>query len=533
MWRKQRTRLRLHKASALVVGISAILSAVALPGETSALTGVFVKAEAETNAIPLIEAVKARNHTAVRALISKQIDIDAAQADGTTALHWASHKGDLEAVRLLLRAGATADISNRYSVTPLSLACGRGHATIVDALLEAGAEPNASLPEGETVLMTAARTGSVDVLRLLVGRGANLDAREHWHGQTALMWAAAENHPTVIHTLVELGANVDERSSGGWSALLFAVRVGHSEAMRALLEAGADVNDTIHAPADNPESSQATDVAPRGQATGTSAWVIAVTNAHYSLAKHLVEQGADPNAAGQGWTALHQLAYTRRPNSDKGMPPVERVDQLDSLELGKFLLLNGADPNQRQTGRFNNGERNNLNRIGATPYLLAAKHADLPFMRLLAARGADPREPTEGNASPLMVAAGVGIFNVGESAGTNAEAFEAVQLAYELGDRDINRTSDKGYTALHGAALRGANPIVQFLVDNGANLLVETREQWTPLRIADGVHYTGTVKRADHTAELLRQLMKTHGVYSTEHERDVNSVAIAKPPESQ
>ena len=343
------------------------------------------------------------------------------------------------------------------------------------------------------------------------------------------MWAAAEDHPRAIHTLVELGAGVDQRSAGGWSALLFAVRAGKLDAAKALLEAGANVHDTIRAAGDDDEAKGPGGTAPRGRATGMSALVIAVTNAHYSLAKYLVEQGADPNAADQGWAALHQLAYTRRPNTGKGMPPVERVDQLDSFELAEFLLSRGADPNQRQTAKFANGERNNLNRIGATPYLLAAKHADVRFMRLLAAHGADPRLPTEGNASPLMVAAGVGIFNVGESAGTNVEAFEAVQLAFELGDRDVTRADNRGYTALHGAALRGANPIVQFLVDNGADLLAKTGEEWTPLRIADGVHYTGTVKRADHTAELLRELMKTQGVYGAEHERDVNSVAIVKP----
>lgn len=487
-------------------------------------------AAAQADSPLLIEAVKAGNYAAVRGLIAKQVDIDGAQADGTTALHWAAHRGDLEAVQLLLGGGATADLRNRYAVTPLALACGRGHAPIVDALLSAGADPDASLPEGETILMAAARTGNVDVLRLLVARGADVAARERWHGQSALMWAAGDNHPAAVHTLVELGADVGARSSGGWSALLFAVRAGHIDAVRALLEAGADVNDAVQPPGEGTKSKRA-GAAPKGQATGTSALVIAITNAHYSLAKYLVERGANPNAAGQGWAALHQLAYTRRPNSDKGMPPVERNDQMESLALAEFLLLNGGDPNQRQTKKFDNGERNNLNRVGATPYLLAAKHADLRFMRLLAARGSDTRQPTEGNASPLMVAAGVGIFNVGESAGTNAEAFDAVQLAYELGDRDVNRADDRGYTALHGAAVRGANPIVQFLVDNGADLLAQTGEQWTPLRIADGVHYTGTVKRADHTAELLRELMKARGVYTGEHERDVNSVAVVKPAE--
>ena len=482
-------------------------------------------------AAPLIEAIKASDAEALRDLLAQAVDIDAREADGTTALHWAAHKGDAEAVRLLLAAGADVDAANRYAVTPLLLACARGSAPVVEALLAAGADPNTTLPEGETALMTAARTGSVRVIRMLLAGGAHLGAREHWRGQTALMWAAAENHPAAVHALIELGADVDARSTAGWSALLFAVRAGKREAVRALLDAGADANDTIRplASASELQTRRPSRGDPAVGTEGTSALVIAVTNAHFSLAAYLVERGADPNAADQGWTALHQLAYTRRPNSGKGMPPVEMVDRLGTLEFARFLLDNGANPDLRQTKRFNNRERNNLNRVGATPYLLAAKHADAPLMRLLAEYGADTRQATEGDASPLMVAAGVGIFNVGESAGTNEEAYEAVRLAWELGDRTVNRADDRGYTALHGAALRGANPIVSFLVERGADMLARSEEGWTPLRIADGVHYTGTVKRADHTAELLRELMKEQGVFAAEHERDVNSVAVVKP----
>ena len=385
--------------------------------------------------VPLIDAVKAADTAAVRALLEQQVDVNTSEVDSTTALHWAAYKGDLDAAQLLLAAGATVDAPNRYDVTPLALACGRGNAPIVEALLNAGADANTTLPEGETVLMAAARSGNVDVLRLLLAHGADLSARESWRGQTALMWAAAENHPAAVHTLVELGADVNERSPAGWSSLLFAARAGNLEAVSALVEAGADVNDTIQPvdPEPEPQETERASYRRRARPEGTSALVIAVTNAHFSLAKYLVERGADLNAAEQGWTALHQLAYTRRPNSGKGMPPVQRVDPLDTLELATFFLENGADPNLRQTKRFRNRERNNLNRVGATPYLLAAKHADVPLMRLLAANGADTRQPTEENASPVMVAAGVGLFNLGESAGTNEEAFGAVQLAYDLG----------------------------------------------------------------------------------------------------
>ncbi len=499
------------------------LAALALIGGAAASAGA-------APAVPLVDAAKAEDAAAVRALLEQQADVNAAEVDGTTALHWAAYQGDAETARLLLAAGARTGVANRYGVTPLALAAERGDARIVGALLDAGADPNATLPEGETVLMAAARAGAVDALRLLLAHGADVAARESWRGQTALMWAAAHNHARAVHTLIELGARVDERSDAGWSALLFAVRAGQAAAVDALLAAGADVNDTIR-----PLSAEAEAALGRGVGgpAGTSALVIAVANGHFSLAQHLVERGADPNAAEQGWTALHQLSYTRRPNSGKGMPPVRLLDSLDTLEFARFLLENGADPNLRQTQRFNNRERNNLNRVGATPYLLAAKHADAPLMQLLADHGADTRLPTEGDASPLMVAAGVGIFNVGESAGTNEEAFDAVQLAWELGDRAVLQADDRGYTALHGAALRGANPIAEFLVDRGADLLAETREGWTPLRIADGVHYTGTVKRADHTAELLRRYMREQGVYRAEHEKDVNSVAVVRPAGGQ
>jgi ankyrin repeat protein len=492
--------------------------------------------------VPLVDAVKDADDARVRTLLQQRVDVNAAETDGTTALHWAAYRGHAQAAQLLIGAGANVKAANRYGVTPLTLAASKGNAAVVDMLLKAGADPNSALPEGETVLMTAARTGNVEVIRLLIASGAEVNAKESWRGQTALMWAAADNHPQAIKTLVELGAQIDARSTGGFSALLFAVRAGKHDAVQALLDAGANVNDTIRPLA--PAAPSARTVAqgnaagavrrPNTGPEGTSALVIAITNAQFTLAKYLVEHGADPNADAQGWTALHQLAYTRRPNSGKGLPPPEIVDTLDTLELAKVLLQHGANPNARQTKEINNGERNNLNRVGSTPFLLAAKHADVPFMRLLAENGADVRIPTNQNVTPIMAAAGVGLFNMGESAGTNEEAFEAVKLAYELGNSDVTTVDDNGWTALHGAALRGANPIAQFLVDKGADLLVKTKkEEWTPLRIADGVHYTGTVKRADHTAALLRQVMKEKGVFTAEHEHDVNSVAVVKPANNQ
>ena len=269
---------------------------------------------------------------------------------------------------------------------------------------------------------------------------------------------------------------------------------------------------------------------PSGGVDGTSALMLALTNKHWSLAKILVEHGANANDSRSGWTGLHELAYMRKPNVGKGLPPQEEVEHSDTLELARLLVEHGADVNARQTKERRDGSRNELNRVGATPLLLAAKHADVPYMRFLAEHGADPHLTTTQHSTLLMVASGVGVFNVGESAGTNEEAFEATKLAYELGSTEVNAVDDGGWTALHGAAKRGSNEITQFLGDRGTTFdTVTKKEGWTALRIADGVFVGGTIKRADETAALIRKLMTERGL--TPPAKVVNDVAeVAKPP---
>jgi ankyrin repeat protein len=243
----------------------------------------------------------------------------------------------------------------------------------------------------------------------------------------------------------------------------------------------------------------------RTQPTGTSALVLAIVNANFELASLLVDRGADVNADAQGWTPLHQLAFTRRPPIQHGLPPAVLKGELDSLSLAKKLLEKGANPNARMTREPNDGARNILNRIGATPFLIAAKVGDVPYMKLLLAHGADASIKTEEGATALMAAAGVGIWHVGESAGTNEEAFEAVKICYELGN-DVNAVDVNGDTALHGAAHRGANEVVAFLVEKGAKMDVPNRIGWTPYLIADGVFYPNTYNRHLDTAALLLKL---------------------------
>ena len=444
---------------------------------------------------PLVAAARAQDLAALRALLRDTVNVDQGAADGTTALHWAAHHNDIQAIDLLLGARAVPDARNRYGVFPLHLASVNGSAPVIERLLKAGADPNGALPEGETALMTATRSGSVAAVKTLLAHGADVNAREAWKGQTALMWAAVENHADTARLLIESGAEIDARSTGGvFTPLLFAVRGGHIAVARTLLDAGADVNTSL--------------------ADGSSVLTLAVMNAHYELAAMLLDRGADPRSDAQGWTALHQIAWTRRPNYGYNLPGAVPTGSVDALELVRKLVMHGADVNARQTKEPRDGNRNMLNRIGATPFLLAAKAVDLPLMRTLLDVGADPKLPNADGTTPLMVAAGVGIWAPGESPGTDEEAVAAVQFLLDAGGGNVTDIDANGNTALHGAVLRaGSIPLVTLLVSRGARLDVKNAKGWTPLTIADGVEYTPDIfKRYPETAAILRVMMREHGL---------------------
>jgi uncharacterized protein len=463
----------------------------------------------------LLDAAKAGDSRSALAQLKKGVDANVADADGSTALHWAVEHDDSELTQALLAAGARAGVANRHGIAPLHLAATNGNAMIVQRLIAAGADVNVATPGGETPLMMAARTGDPETVKALLARGAVVDAREEWRGQTALMWAATENNAAAIQLLVEAGADVKTKSkAGSFTALLFAVRGGHVNAARALLDAGADVNERM------PD--------------GMSALVLALYNAHFELASFLLDRGADPNAAGQGWTALHQVAWSRRPNRGFNMPGAVPTGRIDSLDVARKLVAKGADINARMTKEPRDGNRNMLNRIGATPFVMAAKSADVPLMRLLLELGADPKIKTNDGTSALMAAAGVGVYGPGESPGTHEEALEAVKLAYEVGGGDVNDANRDGETALLGAVYRGgAVPVIQFLADKGAKLDVANKKQWTPLLAAEGVVYASSgIRRYPEAAALIRRLMREKGLPIPEIVRDGGAVPIVKAADS-
>jgi ankyrin repeat protein len=450
--------------------------------------------------LSLADAAESSDFAAVRALVEKKSDANASQADGMTALHWAAYHDEQDTVERLLAAGADAKAASRYGVTPLSLACTNGNAAIVEALLEAGADANTTLPGGETALMTAARTGRLGPVKALLAKGVKVDARER-KGQTALMWAAAEGHVEVVDALLKAGADFRTPLRSGFTPLFFAVREGRGAVVFRLLEAGVDVNEIMR-----PEGGGAPPRRP------TSPLILAVENGHFELAAALLKAGADPNLRPAGYTALHAIAWVRKPIRGDGDPPPIGSGNVSSLDIVRQLVAHKADLN----ARLEKGEsgRGRFTTTGSTPFLLAARSADLPLMKLLVELGADQRLANADDSSPLLAAAGVGALGDGdEAAGTEEEALEAVRWLLDRG-ADANAVDKNGETAMHGAAYQSRAKLVSLLAERGAKIDVWNRKNkwgWTPLAIAHG-HRPGNFRPAPDTIAALERILLAAGI---------------------
>ncbi len=487
------------------------------------LSGAALGAERAT----LADAAEHRDKARVRTLLQTGVDVNAAQIDGTTALHWAAYHDDAETAALLVRAGAHVNAVNRYGLPPLSVACSNGSAGVVKLLLASGADPNATMKSGETVLMLAARSGNLEAVNALLARGARHDARER-RGQTALMWAAAEGHAAVVRALIDAGADISATLDSGFTPFFFAVREGHIDVVRAFLEKGVDVNATLQRRQDKPGP---TLYKPVGK--GVSPLLLAVQNAHFELAIALVDAGADPNDRRTGFTPLQTLTWVRRPDSsDASEPAPVGSGRLTSLQFVREIVKRGANVNLR----LDKGAPkipNTSSRVGtdgATAFLLAADRSDVGLMRLLLELGADPLLPNFNNTTPLMVAAGLETTEPLEEAGEEPEAVEAVKMLLDLG-ADVNAVDDNGDTAMHGAAYNNYPLVVKLLADRGADPQIwrqPNKQGVTPLFAAEG--HIGRLPRPDPpTIDAVTRLMLAAGL-STDGERPPVVDIYEKPP---
>jgi len=480
------------------------------------------------SAASLADAAEKHDPAGVRALLESGADVNVAQVDGTTALHWAAFHNDEELVALLLRAGADANVANLYGVPPLAQACINGNAAIVKLLLDAGADANTRMKGGETVLMLATRSGDVQAVQALLARGADPNATERL-GQTTLMWASAEGHLDVVRALMAAGADLHARLDSGFTPFFFAVREGHLDIVREFLVKGVDLNATM-------EPAGGVGERARRRTPPTTPLILAVQNAHFEVAIALVDAGADPNDVSNGFTPLHLIPGVRKPDSSDisdGAPP-QGAGTLSSAGFVREIVKRGADVNFRLAEGMRRipSTSSQIEAAGSTPFLFAADRADVPLMRLLLELGADPLMPNFNGTTPLMAAAGLGTQEPQEEAGEESEALEAVQLLLDLG-ADVNEVNNDGDTAMHGACYAISPRVVERLAERGADPQIwgkPNRFGRTPLYIAEG--HSGRLPRPDApTIAAVTKLMLEAGLSLEGKRPEIIDIYAPKPAE--
>jgi ankyrin len=486
-------------------------------------------AEAGHYGSALLDAAAAGDATAVRALLKQGHNVNATGRDGATALHWAVRADDLATVDALLGAGAQVSATNALGVTPIYIAASNGSASIVRRLLDAKADANAADATGDTVLMAAVRRGNPDAVRVLLERGARVNQTEPELSHTALMWAARTNNAEILRMLLAAGASVDAATRvgsrpavrppgagggshgvgivrsgvppqgeqlpapGGMTPLLFAARDGRLDAAQLLLEGGAKIN--------TPDPN------------GITPLLMAITNNQLRVARMLLNEGADPKAV--DWYGRSPLwAAVEMRNLDLRSSATENgVDREAAMRLIEALIDTGADVNAR-VKEFPPARRYMLplgslewvDMTGQTPFIRAALSGDVPLMRLLLSKGADPKITTFNGTNALMTAAGVN-WVIGQTFSESTAAYlDAVKLCLDLGF-DVNAVNQMGLAAVHGAANRGSDDIIELLASRGARLDIADKEGRTPIAWAEGVFLaTNSPIAKPSTIALLKRL---------------------------
>jgi len=497
------------------------------------------------------DAAMRGDRPALRAALARGANVNLPQVDGTTALHWAVERDDLEMVDALLRAGAQVSARTREGVLPLQLAAINGSAAALDRLIKAGADANAALtPAGDTAVMMAARTGAAAGLRVLVESGADVNAKESWGGTTALMWAVSEGHAEAARLLVAAGADVNARSNyvaaangrgfegripvanrtdpkveefaSGWlTPLMFAAREGDVDLARVLLDAGAEID--------------------AAAGDGKTALAVAIFNGNYAVASLLVDRKADVNQAdAQRFTPLFWAVDRRNMETAPNFPWMVTADP---LPLIRQLLDAGANPN----ALVNNTPRARMREgspriVFATALMRAAFAADLELVTLLLDRGANPSVVSRDSETMVSAAAGLAFIHGYHRGKTPAERLQVVKLFVALGN-DVNQADDYGITPLMAAANGGDVSLIQYLVDAGADLgahdlgkkndgqFGSSVEPLMPIDYAIGVGTfvpNNAVIIHDEAVALMAKLMKERGLAHTTSECTLRGFTCAQ-----
>ena len=436
---------------------------------------------------PEIADALMRGDTAgARQLIAQHADVNAAQNDGATALHWAVYHSNKEMVDLLLGAGANPKVANREGSTPLWLASINGNAVIIEALLQAGADADEHLPLGRTPLMAAARTGNVDAIKVLLDHGANPNAKETLRGTTPLMWAADEGHAGAIQILIQHGADFRARSDvaerGRGPAL------GKSNdprkavaAQGAALAAGKalDLRDLSNLRGDNNGIGGQAGAAPArgGRARGGRGG--AAGN----------DQGFDVNDD----AAVAAFGFRFRPAPKDGgeLTPLVYAVRANDLESVKALLAAGADINQT-TG------------YGWSPLLVATQNRYYQLGKYLIEHGADVNLANKGLWTPLYLATDNRNIESGDYPvrKPDMDHLDFIKILLDHGanvnarmkDSTETRTvftnqwlDENGATAFLRASQSGDLELMKLLLAHGADPKIDTVLHVTALQVAAGI----------------------------------------------
>jgi len=425
----------------------------------------------------LADAAMNGDRDTLQTLLKQKADVNAAQGDGTTALHWAAFRDDLDMVKLLLAAGADVKAATREgAITPLFMACTNGNAAIIDALLKAGADANSVNANGTSALMVAASSGSVDALRVLIERGADVKTKEAAHGQTALMFAAALNRDAAVRLLLARGAEIN------------AATVSKSVDRVRFDQDGNIVEDRPAAGggrgAPRPQTAAAQDKADEAAdaaaaADAAKAALEAVKAEIDALGRALGFQSAQFSLSKTKARAGDVAARAPRrvgPEKTGGMTALLFAAREGHMETARTLIEGGADLNQMSADQF-------------SPLVMAIANGHLTLAKYLLDKGADPNKVSISGLTALYAVIDVQWAPHAwfPQPTTEQEKVGYLDLMKDLiaHGANVNAQSSGGRMAVHYATERNTGPkTLALLVEAGADLLARDADGRTPLEIA-------------------------------------------------